>query len=344
MPPVRGWLNEGAPAGANDARAQRLWLRQLEQILASQTANHGGPIAYMEGRGLAVDAPAPPAPITIVSATDATGLTRSREAVAGARGSLLWTGVDDALYPAGWEPADGDLLRKGAVGLSGDERPPVMALRRTAALLRNWSPMLSALQPAAMPKPLNGKLPDHVTAVEVSSPDASAIHIANRGTAPFQEDLRVLEPSLKRALVIPGVTVPPGESLWLPLHVSIGPRGLCRDCSNFSGEEHIVYATAELLAIEYENGILAMEFAAPLAGEVILQLLRRPVGPFIAAGKPTEFDWDEKALRARLRIPANPKSDHHVRIGIAIEEPDTSAFFNEARRLIIGQKNWISTA
>src|SRR5439155_22042921 len=99
-----------------------------------------------------------------------------------------------------------------------------------------------------------------------------------------------------------------------------------------------------LVAIECENGILAMEFAAPTAGEVILQLLRRPVGPFIAAGKPTEFDWDEKTLRARLRIPANPNSDHRIRIGIAIEEPETSAFFNDARRLVIGQKNMISTA
>jgi hypothetical protein len=118
---------------------------------------------------------------------------------------------------------------------------------------------------------------------------------------------------------------------------------LCRECTNFSASEHIVYATAELLSIEFENGILAMEFCAPEAGEVILQLARRPVGPFLAAGKPAEFDWDEHNLRARLRIPANPKQDHRVRIGIAIEAPDTSAFFNETRRLVIGAKNTVST-
>jgi hypothetical protein len=33
-----------------------------------------------------------------------------------------------------------------------------------------------------------------------------------------------------------------------------------------------------------------------------------------------------------------------VRVGIAMEEPETSAFFNDARRLIIGQKNVVSTA
>ena len=60
------------------------------------------------------------------------------------------------------------------------------------------------------------------------------------------------------------------------MSVSLGPDGLCRECTNFAPTEHIVYATAELLSIEFENGILAMEFAAPEAGEVILQLARRP--------------------------------------------------------------------
>ena len=82
-----------------------------------------------------------------------------------------------------------------------------------------------------------------------------------------------------------------------------------------------------------------MEFAAPERGEVILQLARQPVGPFLAAGKPTEFDWDDKTLRARLPIPANAAPGNRVRIGIAIEEPETSAFFNELRRLVIGRKN-----
>ena len=54
--------------------------------------------------------------------------------------------------------------------------------------------------------------------------------------------------------------------------MSLGPDGLCRECTNFSAAEHIVYATAELLSVEFENGILAMEFAAPAAGEAILQL------------------------------------------------------------------------
>jgi hypothetical protein len=86
-----------------------------------------------------------------------------------------------------------------------------------------------------------------------------------------------------------------------------------------------------------------MEFAAPEAGEVILQLARRPTGPFLAAGKPTEFDWDEQHMRARLKIPAGIAQGNRVRIGIAIEAPDTSAFFNDLHRLVIGRENTVST-
>jgi hypothetical protein len=345
LPPVAGWRNEGWPPGTaeRDKTARDAWLKQLQQLLATQTASHGGPVAWVEGGVLSIDAGAPPAPVTAISATLEGALARSREAIASAHGTLLWTGVEDALYPVGWEANAGPILRKGAVGLSGDERPTTAALRRDGALLRRWGQQLRGMQRVAMPKPAAGKLPEGITAVELSSGAASAVSITNQGKVPFHDDLRVLEPASKRTLVIPGVSVLPGDSLWLPVDVSLGPDGLCRECSNFSSAEHIVYATAELLSVEFENGILAMEFAAPQAGEVILQLAREPVGPFLAAGKPTKFDWDDKTLRVRLPIPANTAAGNHVRIGIAIEEPETSAFFNETRRLIIGNQNLVST-
>jgi len=347
LPPVPQWSNNGSPT-PSDARAQRAWLKQLDQLLATQTASHGGPIAYVEGRALSIDAAPPPAPVTTIPANDPAALARSRESItggpSGTRGALLWTEVEDALYPAGWSADGKTFLRKGAVGLSGDERVTTSALRRDAALFRNWSRLLTSLQPVTLPKPTAGKFPAGVSAIELVSPAASAVSITNRGAQPFHDDLRTLEPGSKRVLVIPGVTVAAGDSLWLPISASIGPDGLCTECSNFSGAEHVVYATAELLSIEFENGILAMEFAAPQPGEVVLQLARKPVGPFLAAGRPTEFDWDDKTLRARLKIPGSQAPDNHVRIGIAIEEPETSGFFNEARRLIIGQKNLVSTA
>jgi hypothetical protein len=343
LPPVAGWPSNGTPSGA-DARSQRAWLHELDSLLATQTARHGGPIAWVEGRALSIDAAAPPAPVTVVSALDPAALARSRQAFAtGSPGALLWTDVEDTLPPAGWSTTFG-VLRKGAVGLSGDERPAAVALRRHAALLRNWAELHYALRPVTLPKPPAGKLPEGVSITELVSPAASAISISNRGKQPFHDEIHVFEPESKRTLVIPDVTVSAGESLWLPLDVSIGPSGLCHECSNFSGAEHIVYATAELLSVEFENGILAMEFAAPEAAEVVMQLARKPVGPYLAAGRLMEFEWDDKALRARLAIPANTAAGNRVRIGIGIEEPETSAFFNEARRLIVGQKNLVSTS
>lgn len=338
LPPAPEW-----PSPNIEGAGQRAWLKQLEQLLATQTASHGGPIAYTSAPIPGVDAAPAPEPYAEISLVEPNPLAASREALVAGKKATIWRHVEDALYPAGWGAEGTALLRKGAVGLSGDEQPATAALRREGALLRNWAALIGGLQAIPMPKPAAGALPEGVTAVELTSPAATAVSITNRGKTEFRDDLRVVEPLSKRTLVVPGVVVPAGESLWLPLNVSIGPGGLCRDCSHFSAAEHIIYATAELVSIEYENGILAMEFAAPQDGEAILQLAREPIGPFLAAGKPTSFDWDDKALRARLKIPAGKGPGSRVRIGIAIEEPETSAFFDETRRLIIGQKNLVST-
>jgi hypothetical protein len=349
---LQAWVNplplDGWPANNPlrvEGRAEQAWLHALDSLLASQTVSHGGPILLVDGRALSIDAAHPPVPVTVVSTSDPEALAISRRAFAtGLPGALLWKDVEDTLPPAGWSTNLADVLHKGAVGLSGDERPAAVALRRHAALLRNWAAMREALHRVALPKPPEGKLPEGVSMAELVSPAASAVSISNRGQQPFHDGVHVFEPESKRTLVIPGVTVLAGDSLWLPLDVSVGPNGLCHECSNFSGAEHIVYATAELLSVEFENGILAMEFAAPEAAEVVMQLARKPVGPYLAAGRPMEFEWDDKALRARLPIPANPAAGNRVRIGIGIEEPETSAFFNDARRLIIGQKNVVSTS
>jgi len=343
MPPVPGWLDNGWPGGIPDSRGQRQWAAALERLLLTQTQKHGGPIVFVEGRELAIEASAPPYPVVSVQAGDSGALLRSREAIGSGHGSLLWRGVEESLYPAGWELAGAPLLRPGAVDFSGTELPPTGVLRREAALLLSWAAFLPDLHPVALPKPAAGKFPKGVMGTELISPSLSAVSLMNRGETPFQDELRVLDPDSKRVLVIPSVSVPAGGALWLPLYVSLGQKGLCAQCTNFSGAERVVYATAELQAIEFENGILAMEFAAPHPGEVILQLEREPEGPYLAAGKPTKFEWDEKTLRARLPIPSSTAPGNRVRVGLAIEAPETSGFFTEAHRLVIGQKNLVST-
>jgi hypothetical protein len=347
LAPLHGWVNNGLPAGsAPTAASQRQWLAELEKLLSTQTANRGGPVLFVEGRIPGVPAAAPPGPVTTISVLDPDALRRGREALAGLpvgpHGSLIWTRVEDGLYPGG-SAANGEaFFLAGAVSLSGEEKSSTEPVRRNASLLREWSRLLPALRPVALPKQ-TPKLPPGVRAFELASSRGRAVGITNSGADSFRGDLRVRLAGAKSTVTLPGVRVGAGDSLWLPVGLSLGRDGLCGQCSNFSPDEHVVYATAELVAIEYENGILAMEFASPEGGEAVLQLARKPVGPYLAAGRPTGFDWDEKALRVKLPIPASTAAGSRVRVGLAIEEPETSAFFTEARRLVLGRPNLIST-
>jgi len=352
LPPVKGWLNNGYPHGSQQGLAQaraaaRPWLHELENLLAAQTEKHGGPIAFVEGDTGFPDALPPPLPVTVVSAHDSAALARSRQALA-TGGALLWEDVEDALYPAGWERPGGPLYRPGAVSLDGDERPAVGALRRNAALLRHWAALLPGMKPERL-HPVRlaaGRLPPGVTATEMVSREpgvASAVSIANESRQPFQNTLRAWDPFAKRSIEIEKVHLAPHQTLWLPVNVSLGGAGLC-ECSAFSNAEHIVYATAELQTIEFENGALAMEFSAPAPGEAVLQLARRPSGPYLAAGHLAEINFDENTMRVRLPIPQGKGPASQVRVALAIEAPEHSAFFEEAKRLIIGRANTVSTS
>lgn len=358
LPPVKGWVNNGYPRGyrqglAQDRKAAQLWLHELGNLLASQTEKHGGPIAFVEG-GAGInpgipDAPAPPTPVAVVSANDPAAMARSRQALATTGGALLWEDVEDALFPAGWERPGGPLYRAGAVSLNGDERPAVAAIRRNAALLRHWGALLPGMKPErAYPVRLaTGKLPPGVTAVELVSRApgvASAVSIVNQSRQPLRNSLRAWDPFTKHSVEIENVHLAPHETLWLPVNVSLGGAGLCHECTEFSNAEHIVYATAELQTVEFENGTLAMEFAAPSPAEAVLQLARRPSGPYLAGGHPADLDFDEKTLRVRLKIPQGKGPGSQVRVALAIEAPEQSAFFEEAKRLIIGRVNTVSTS
>ncbi len=261
---LEAWVDTGA-----EGRAE--WRQALGGLLAPQTANHGGPLMWAGPPLPGVDAAAAPSPVMRIAATDADALARSREALANPHGALLWTNVVDELYPAGWAGAGTPPLKLGALGLNGEERATA-ALRRDALLLEAWAPLLGAMRAGPPPRPAAGKFPPGVTAALLVSNAASAISILNRSAQPFEGALRATDPESKRAMTIPAVRVAAGESLWLPLAVSLSQKALCRECSNFSPVEQVLYATAELLSIEYENGILAMEFAAPEAASVVLQL------------------------------------------------------------------------
>jgi hypothetical protein len=346
-PPVEDWPGQGVPAGADEA-ARQAWRAALAGLLETQTAGNGGPVWWIDlgddGRRLLAHGMPPLGAVTRISTTDPSALALSRAALLRDDWAQLWTGAVDTLYPAGWQPQLGDAFRAGAMGFPGEAHAAAPALGRAAAIVNNWDGILPSLRSVTLPMPAFGKLPEGVTVAEMTSPLASAVSITNTSAQSYHGDLRVTEPSTKRTATIPGVSVPAGESLWLPVEVSLATAALCRECSNFSKGERILFATAELLSIEYENGTLGLEFAAPVAAEAVLQLAREPVGPLLAAGMPKAFEWDPQTLRVRLPIPAGPAPDYRVHLVLAVEAPPASAFFNDARRLIVGQKNLVSTA
>src|SRR5262249_48748641 len=76
---------------------------------------------------------------------------------------------------------------------------------------------------------------------------------------------------------------------------------------------------------------------------VVIQLSRTPSGPLIAGGRPADFEWDEKNSVVRLPVPAGKGALNRVRIGLAVEPPDTSAFFAGPSRRMIGLPHTVST-
>ncbi len=296
----------------------RVWVRSPSALSEQDMAAHGGPVKWMDG-----SAPVPQ-PVVRVSASDPAALFRSRAAIASGRGTLLWADVEDTLTTQG-------VFQKGAVSFAGNERAGAAIVRREAALLRTWTPLLSA----ARRRSVSGRFPPGVQASALVSTAGlgSAVSLVNQSSKPFSGPLKIGK------LRIPNAKAAPGQAVWLPLDLSLSASGLCADCAVFAPSDRIVHATAELRGIEFENGILAMEFTAPEEAEVLVRLSHRPSGPLIAGGRPREFDWDESASTARIVIPAGKAPVFDTRIGIAIEPPESSAFFTSAKSLLLGQTN-----
>ena len=291
-PPVKGWIDSGYPKGTESDRSRAAQMAvgsrngaRSVSCIARRTHRFRRGTGRRFPRSAAATRRSPACPRRIRA--------RSSGAVkllAAGHGSLVWEDIEDQLPPVGWEAPGGALIRPGAVSLAGDERTSVMPLRRDALLWRYWSAALPAMKAAPQVRLLAGKLPAGMLAHQLmASRGASAVNVVNQSHASFQGALRVFYPPTEKRIELPSIYLAPGEALCLPVHIPLASDGFCQDCSGFGNGDHIVYATAELNDVEYENGILAMEFAAPRAGEVVLQLSQEPSGPLLAAGPSHEF-------------------------------------------------------
>lgn len=335
LPPAQNATSDNAELAGVIQIVRRIGLEAdlegpVPDSLAPLTRAHGGPLTEpLPGSAVRISVLAPNA------------VTRSRELLLGGSAAVLWTDVEETIGPAGYRP--------GAVSFGGEERPAAATLRRAAQIAAYWNRNFASLHPVAgagivVPAPPAASkqttpVPGPAVRQFAGEGGASVVSIVNKAARAWTGELKVFDPVSKHTMEIPSVSVPAHDALWLPVDVPLTAGPLCSDCTAFANGEHLVYANAELTDLEYENGILAMEFSAPTAGEVVLQLSREPRGPLVAGGRLAAFDWDEQTRRAKLKIPAGKGPGNHVRIGIAIEAPDATAFFDSARVLMIGETN-----
>ncbi len=282
---------------------------------------HGGPLEETQTAAVRISATMPRA------------LDNERKLLISGTQAVLWTDVFETLNPG---------YRPGAITLAGIEGPGAGLIRREAQLARFWGPHLSVLPEAPgarLSTPVEGVAVRQYIADKTAPAGLSLTSVVNDSPDAWKGDVRVMYPALQRPIALPGVALASHDVLWLPVNVPLAAGPLCSGCMGFAPGDHVAYATAELTGMEYENGILAMEFIAPTAGEVVLQLSHEPTGPLVAAGHPSVFDWDTKTQRARLPIPAGNAKTGRVRVALAIDAPPATAFFDSATVLLIGETN-----
>ena len=336
VPLTRGWSEpETAPLIKICRRlGMKLYLRpqtggptvaELNSLLATQFVEHGGPVVI----GL-------PQPAARVSLKAPNALQLSRAAMA-AHGSLTWTDIEDTRDRSGFH--------RGAVSFTGDELPLTGVLRRDALLVQYWAAILPLMKIQKIRFTPGSKQPYPLSVTEFTAPDgAGALDLVNDSASDWSGDVAAHFALAKQRIAVPHVQVKKGDALFLPINIPLSDEAFCHNCQMLSKNDRIIFATAELTTVEYENGILAMEFCAPSGGEVMLQLTSEPSGPYLAGGKPSKFDWDSATMRARLPIPAGQGAAFRARIGLALDPPDASAFFVDAKPLVIGQANTVTTS
>jgi hypothetical protein len=268
---------------------------------------------------------------TRVSALAANNVALSREAMVNGKFGVIWTDVETTVLPE---------YKAGAVSLAGEDVGGVNGLRRSARIEQFWTPLLTNVEKRLKLQPS----PAGLTASQLTGHDASAVVLINSTARAWSGQLKVGIPSMAKSLQLPPLKIPAGDSLWLPLDVPLAAGAFCKQCSAFGNADRLVYSTLELTALEFENGTLAMEFYAPVEGEAVLQIAKHPTGPYLAGGRLKSFDWDEAAGRAKVVIPAGKAPLFRTRVALAIEAPEQSAFFVNAKRLMIGETNRILTS
>lgn len=137
------------------------------------------------------------------------------------------------------------------------------------------------------------------------------------------------EPSLR----LPRVTLPPRESLLLPVRIPLG-NPFWELAPGLAPADEVVYASSELSRVAYDGTTLKLEFTAPADGEVALRLSERPQGANVDGAATTPQEDAQRGLYI-VKIPRG-EAPHFIR---SVE----LAYRREGPRITINARSpWIA--
>ncbi len=152
-------------------------------------------------------------------------------------------------------------------------------------------------------------------------------------TDPRGTDLASASP--ERYIQLPQITVPPRESLILPLRLPlkqlVGGAG-----SLLEESDEIYYATAELGHAAYDANTLSFDFTAPMDGEVALRFSHRPLNASVD-GQSAQIREDRGLFLVSIPKGGPPNFQRKLSIDYPLAAP--SLHFTNDRTWLRGEKN-----
>ncbi len=145
-----------------------------------------------------------------------------------------------------------------------------------------------------------------VGVTNLSAEEARAAEIVL--TDPRASDLASLSPD--RYLRLPRLTLPPRESLMLPIRLPL-VNPFWEMAPGLEASDEVYYATSELTGVSYDGTTLQLEFTAPADGEVALRLKEQPQTATLD-GEPAPIQADAEHQLIRVKIPRG-QGPHFVR-------------------------------
>ena len=144
-----------------------------------------------------------------------------------------------------------------------------------------------------------------------------------------------LTPAPKRSIRLPRMTLPPRESLMLPVRVPLN-NPYWQLAPGIEPADEVFYATAELSQVSYDGTALKLELTAPADAEVALRLSRRPERATLD-GQPATIREDAGRHLYSVKI-ARGQAPHFLRtLELAYPHPGPSLTVQPGEPWIAGE-------